>query len=160
MTDAKTEADAPSRIPWPPLLLIGAVAGSVVLGQVAPLPWPGINDFAAQLIGRSIGIAGLLLMAWAGWTMYRARTNILPHKGADRLVTHGPFRRFRNPIYLADTMVLLGAAEITQNIWFAIAAAVFVPAVTWLAILPEEAHLRRRFGDEYEAYFERSRRWI
>ncbi|MEO1266085.1 MAG: isoprenylcysteine carboxylmethyltransferase family protein [Pseudomonadota bacterium] len=160
MTDAKTEADAPSRIPWPPLLLMGALGGSFVLGQVAALPWPGTNDLIAKVIGRTIGVGGLVLMAWAVWTMLRARTNIRPDRGADMLITHGPFRRFRNPIYLADTMILLGFAEVTQNIWFGIAAVLFVPLVTWLAILPEEAHLRRRFGVEYEAYFERSRRWI
>ena len=160
MTNVKTEADAPSRIPWPPILLISAIGSAVVLSWFAPLPWPGVNDIAAKVIGRAIGLGGIVLMVWAGWTMYRARTNILPHRAADRLVTHGPFRRFRNPIYLADTMLLLGAAELTQNIWFAVAAAVFVPLVTWLAILPEEAHLRRRFGEEYELYFARSRRWI
>ena len=41
-----------------------------------------------------------------------------------------------------------------------IAAAVFAALVTWLAILPEERHLEKRFGDAYRYYKSKSRRWI
>ncbi|MDX1717154.1 MAG: methyltransferase, partial [Anderseniella sp.] len=42
------------------------------------------------------------------WTMFSARTNILPHRAADRLVTHGPFALTRNPIYVGNTIAMLG----------------------------------------------------
>ena len=57
-------------------------------------------------------------------------------------------------------MILLGLAEVTKNIWFAILAPLFAILVTWLAIIPEERHLEARFGDAYRSYKERSRRWI
>jgi len=153
-------ASRPNTIPWPPLLLVAAVACSVLLGRVYPLRWPGVDDFAARSIGLGIGALGVLLAVWAIWTMVRAGTAVRPDRGASVLVTTGPFVRFRNPIYLADTMILLGLAEATKNIWFAILAPVFVIVVTWLAILPEERHLEARFGEAYRAYKERSRRWI
>jgi len=85
---------------------------------------------------------------------------VLPHRGSDALVTSGPFARFRNPIYLGDTMVLLGLAELTKNVWLVAGAAGFVALVTWLAILPEERHLEARFGEAYRAYKAGSRRWL
>lgn len=158
MTDASE--DRPSSIPWPPLLLTGAVVGSIALDALYPLPWPGIGDTAATVVGLSLGALGIALMLWSFWTFAKARANVMPHKAATTLITTGPFARFRNPIYLADTLILLGLAELTRNIWFAIAAAAFVVLVTILAIIPEERHLARKFGKAYEDYKTRSRRWI
>jgi len=152
--------DRPSVFPWPPVLLLANVAAAVGLGWFQPLGWPGVNDFAARTVGLSIGGLGIALMMWSVWTLRAAQTTVLPHQGATNLVTSGPFRRFRNPIYLADTMILLGVAEVTKNIWFVAAAAAFVVLVTWLAILPEERHLGARFGEDYRAYKARSRRWL
>jgi protein-S-isoprenylcysteine O-methyltransferase Ste14 len=93
-------------------------------------------------------------------TLRRHGTTVLPDVGATVLVTDGPFRRFRNPIYLADCLILLGLAELTKNVWFVIAAVVFAILVTWLAIRPEEAHLEARFGDAYLDYKAKTRRWL
>jgi len=161
--DARRARDAharPSALPWPPVLLVTVIAAAWLLGSWWPLPWPGHDDLAARAVGVTIGGLGVLLMGWAAWTMRAAKTTILPHKGAERLVTTGPFRRFRNPIYIADTMILLGLAELTKNIWFGGAAIGFVALVTWLAILPEERHLTARFGQAYLDYKARSRRWL
>ena len=55
---------------------------------------------------------------------------------------------------------LLGVAEVTKNVWFVMGAAAFALLVTWLAILPEERHLEKRFGEAYRAYKAKSRRWL
>jgi len=158
--EAGSPADRPSRIPWPPILLASAIAGAFLLGRLAPVGWPGLDDTPARVAGLAIGALGIFLMLWAAWTMHRARTTILPHRRSDALVTSGPFWRFRNPIYLGDVMVLLGLAELTKNIWFVPAAILFAVLVTYLAILPEERHLEARFGDAYRDYKARSRRWL
>ena len=153
-------ADRPSTVPWPPIILAGVVVAAVALGYLAPLSWPGTNDFAARTGGLAIGAVGIALLVWAIMTLRRHGTTVLPDVGATALVTDGPYWRFRNPIYLADAMILLGIAELTKNVWFAIAAAAFGALVTWLAILPEERHLERRFGKAYLDYKAKSRRWI
>lgn len=150
----------PSSVPWPPILLVLAVAGAFALDWMVPLAWPGVNDLPARFIGLGIGALGLLLAAWSIYTLVQAGTTVRPDAGSSTLVTSGPFVRFRNPIYLADVMILLGLAELTKTIWLAFLMPVFVILVTWLAILPEERHLEARFGDAYRAYKERSRRWI
>jgi protein-S-isoprenylcysteine O-methyltransferase Ste14 len=153
-------AARPSAFPWPPVLLVGILAGAWALGWAYPLAWPGIDDAPARAVGIGIGIAGLLLFAWAAMTLRRHRTTILPDKGADHLVTDGPFRFRRNPIYIAHVMILLSIAELTKNIWFVLLALVYAVLVTWLAIIPEERHLEARFGDDFRAYKATTRRWI
>jgi len=152
--------DRPSRVPWPPILLAGGIIAAIALGYLAPLGWPGMDDFPARTIGLTIGAAGVALLAWAITTLRRHGTTVLPDVGATTLVTDGPYWRYRNPIYLGDAMILLGVAELTKNVWFVAAAAAFVALVTWLAILPEERHLERRFGKTYLDYKATSRRWV
>ncbi len=153
-------AKQPTRLPWPPMLLIGVVAVAVLLGQVLPLPWPGLNDLPARVVGVGFGAGGVILLVAAILTLRRHGTTVQPNVGATTLVTTGPFSFFRNPIYLADVLILFGVAEITTNIWFVIGALVFGLMVTWFAILPEERHLERRFGQAYLDYKAKTRRWL
>lgn len=150
----------PATVPWPPLLLAAVAAAAVALGYGLPIAWPGEGDLMARLAGLGLGLAGLALFAWAAWTLKRHGTTILPDRAADALVTDGPFRWRRNPIYIAHVLILLGVAELTRNVWFALLAPAYVGLVTWLAVLPEERHLEARFGDAYRAYKARTRRWI
>jgi len=159
-TSGLDTGDRPSTVPWPPILLVGVIVAAIALGYFAPLPWPGLDDAPAHGIGLAIGAGGLVLLVWALLTLRSHGTTMLPDVGASHLVTTGPYRRFRNPIYLADAMLLLGVAELTKNVWLVVAAAVFAILVTFLAILPEERHLERRFGRSYLEYKSKSRRWI
>ena len=150
----------PSRVPWPPLLLVGAIATAAVLGQIVPLHWPGLDDGPARLVGYGFGVAGLTLILWSGVTLWRADTTIRPDRPARRLVTDGPYRFGRNPIYAGDALIMLGLAQATLNIWYVMTAAVFMLAVLKLAVEPEERHLEVTFGDDYRAWVARTRRWI
>lgn len=150
----------PSAVPWPPILLAAAVGGAWLLGRGMSIAWPGVDNWPAHAVGLGFGLAGVVLVVWAARTMSHAKTTILPHRGASELVTGGPFAWRRNPIYLGDTLMLLGAAELTKNIWFVAAAFAFAGLVTWLAILPEERHLEAKFGDAWRAYAARTRRLL
>ncbi len=162
MTSTRNPGDTtpPATLPWPPILLVAIVAATIAAGYAVPLSWPGQDDLIGRIAGLSLGVAGIALIAWAAWTLRRHGTTILPDKAADVLVTDGPFRFRRNPIYIGHVLMLLGIAEVTHNIWFAILAIPYVPLVTWLAVLPEERHLEARFGDAYRAYKAQTRRWI
>jgi protein-S-isoprenylcysteine O-methyltransferase Ste14 len=157
---ATSPEQRPSRIAWPPLLLAAALAAAVLLGRFYPLPWPGLSDLPAQIIGYGLGALGVLLAGWGLITLKRADTTVLPHKPAKRLVTHGAFSFRRNPIYMGEVLIFLGLAQATGNIWMAIVALPLAVLLLALAILPEERHLEARFGEEYLAYKARTRRWF
>jgi protein-S-isoprenylcysteine O-methyltransferase Ste14 len=157
---ATSQEERPSRIAWPPLLIVAALVAAVLLGRFYPLPWPGLGDLPAQLIGYGLGAIGMLLTGWGFFTLNRADTTVLPHKPVKRLVTHGAFGFRRNPIYMGEVLILLGLAQATGNIWMALAAPPLAILLFALAILPEERHLEARFGEEYLAYKARTRRWF
>ena len=138
-------AHRPTGVPWPPLLVAAVLVAGWLAGRFYPLPWPGLDDLPARLVGYGLGAAGIALVAWSIATLYRAGTTVRPDQGADKLVTDGPFRWRRNPIYLGEMLILLGLAELTHNVWLVILTPVFALAVFKLAIVPEERHLEERF---------------
>ena len=153
-------ANGPTTVPWPPILIVLAVFAAVLLGIFVPVPWQGLDDGPERVVGIALGIAGLALVIWAITTLRQHETAVMPTERSSALVTSGPFRWVRNPIYLGDVLIFLGVAEVTKNIWFVILGLVFAMLVTWLSVLPEERHLEARFGDDYRAYKARTRRWI
>lgn len=149
---------APNTVPWPPLVALGCALAAVLLGLAVPAG--GLLPDALAPAGWALAAAALGLDAWAMATMARARANILPHRAATALVTRGPFRFTRNPIYLGNALLLAGIALASGNAWFLPAAAAAALLTQRLAIVREEEHLAARFGAEWEAYRARVRRWL
>jgi protein-S-isoprenylcysteine O-methyltransferase Ste14 len=164
MTDGNTNSTPISSrantFPWPPVLLVLALAGAWLLGRAMPLSWPGLDDTASRIIGFGMGAAGFVLIAWSVQTLIRAGTTVMPDGISKVLVTTGPYALFRNPIYLGEVLLLLFCAEWSKNIWFALAGLMFAILVTALQIIPEERHLAGQFGEAYDAYRAKTRRWI
>lgn len=151
-------AARPNRIPWPPLIFVAAALGAVGLGYVVPAglgaPW------WLRWAGVGVMLGGIGLDLAASFAMWRGRANILPHRAATALVTGGPFAISRNPIYLGNTTILLGAGLAFDTLWPIMAAGLAAGAVTRLAILREEAHLAAKFGAAWTDYAGRVPRWI
>ena len=72
----------------------------------------------------------------------------------------GPFSFTRNPLYLANTTLVLGIGLVLGIAWFLLLAVLAAFTVQKLAIEREERHLQPRFGKTYVDYAERVRRWI
>jgi protein-S-isoprenylcysteine O-methyltransferase Ste14 len=79
---------------------------------------------------------------------------------AATLVQHGPYRFSRNPMYVGLTLSYIGLA-LTLNTWWPL---VLLPLVLLLlfrlVVQKEERHLSEKFGEAYEAYCRRVRRWV
>lgn len=151
----------PNRLPWPPIIYLAAIAVAILLAYLAPLPWfPGFFGDILFAVGW-IAIAGAILIDISAMrTLSRARTTVMPNRGSEHLVTGGPYSFSRNPIYLGNTMIMVGVGLISGIAWFlplALAAAI---ATQKLAIQREEQHLEIRFGKKYRDYCKRVRRWI
>lgn len=159
MNDIKNR---PNKIPWPPLIYISVFVASSLLNLIVPLDTRAVVAALPflQSLGAVLMVVGLGLDFSAMYAMYRARTNILPHRAADKLLTSGVFSFTRNPIYVGNTLLLLGTALHWPLPWLVPATFLAALAVDRLAIRREETHLALRFGSEFTAYMRRTPRWI
>ena len=151
----------PNRFPWPPIIYAAAILIGALSKFVLPTPWiesPG-SDFLFA-IGVLIIVTGLTLDIRAMQTLHAAKTTILPIKGADHLVTSGPFKISRNPIYLGNTLLTFGAGLVFGIIWFLPLAFIAALLTSKLAIEREEAHLSAKFGKNWRDYAQKVRRWF
>ena len=78
----------------------------------------------------------------------------------EHLVTNGPFGVTRNPIYLADTLLLIGVGFVSGITWFLPLALIAAFVTKKVAIDKEERWLTDKFGKRYRDYAKRVRRWI
>ena len=90
----------------------------------------------------------------------RNRTPVNPTRPATRLVTDGPYRFTRNPMYLGMAGAYIGIAVATGVLWALALLPVVVILMDRLVIPREERHLAQTFGEEYERYRGRVRRWL
>ncbi len=142
----------------PPLIFLGYLIAVLVLNWLMPLPEPWLS--ALRITGMLAVIAGLLLAGSAFAQMRRARTSPDPHQPVSALVTSGPYRFTRNPIYLGFLLIYLGFGWLDGTLWGLIAAPLLIWTVTQAVIQAEELYLSSRFGPEYAVYRSRVRRWI
>lgn len=143
----------------PPIWLIGFAALAWLqahhLTFGLSLAHPVTAFLAGVLIGGGVILAGLAVMEFR-----RHRTTIIPHETPSNLIQSGIFKRTRNPIYLADVLILAGLCLW----WDAVLALVLVPVLVWVLerrfILPEENRMRRSFRADYARYEQKVRRWV
>ena len=148
-------------IPWPPLIYVAGIAISLILHALYPLPWFG-SPMSDILV--AVGWLALVAMAALFFTalriMRRAKTPINPNAQPEHLVTEGPFGITRNPIYLADTLLLIGVGLVSGITWFLPVALIAASITQKVAIGKEERWLAEKFGKRYRDYAKRVRRWI
>ena len=141
---------------WTMIFLALAAAASWALGM-PPIGWPPHH----VIVGMIIFFAGWILPVWAFRLFSHEGTEVDPVSEANRvLVVRGPYRLTRNPMYLGLIVVSLGMAILVGS-WPMLAAPLAVFAVANFVHIPfEEAKMRRQFGEAYDAYVRRVRRWV
>jgi protein-S-isoprenylcysteine O-methyltransferase Ste14 len=153
--------DRPNRIPWPPILLLTMIALGIGLQWLVPLPWIyGLAALEATVLGVAMVIAALAIHIWAAIVFRNHKTTIMPHQPSTQLVTSGPFRFSRNPIYVGNLMVVAGLGLVLSNLWLLVVTPVLGLTLHKLAIEREERHMEALFNDRWRDYKARVRRWI
>jgi protein-S-isoprenylcysteine O-methyltransferase Ste14 len=116
----------------------------VALGGVMALVALGLARPTAQslAIGAVFVSLGLALRIWAAGHVEKSR----------EVTTSGPYRFTRHPLYLGSTVLGIGVALAANHLWLGLAVIVYLAATLGAAIVAEEAHLREKFGDAYDAY--------
>ena len=140
------------------VLILGFLAWSVH----HRLPWFHHHTGHEYLVSRILLLVALAMVVVAVYQFWRHKTTVNPVKlGETRaLITDGIFSWSRNPIYLADVLILL-AWVIWLGNWLAlILIPTFVLLITRLQILPEERMLAEKFPLEFRQYTARTGRWL
>ena len=150
--------DVPNIIAPPPLVYVGGLILGLILGALFSTPFlPGGLTWT---VGLPLIALGVVLLATAFRAFRRAGTSPDPGEPTKRVVTDGPFRFTRNPIYLGFTLIYLGITVALSSLG---ALLLLLPALAIIdrgVIVREERYLARRFGDKYLRYKTRVRRWL
>ncbi|MEO0402506.1 MAG: isoprenylcysteine carboxylmethyltransferase family protein [Pseudomonadota bacterium] len=143
----------------PPVWLMIAVLFAWCQARYFPLGLSVSHGAMDVLAGMMIG-AGVILIAAAALAFWRARTTIIPHQTPAHLITTGIFAQTRNPIYLADALILTGLILRFD----AVLSLVLVPLFVWWIekhfIVPEEDRMRHEFRADFARYEHKVRRWV
>lgn len=148
------------RFPPPLYFLIGLAIGFII-EHFYPLRLakPGHQIITYSLGGVWIAL-GLLLGGWAGFTFRRAGTSPVPHVPSKALVSSGPYRWTRNPMYVALALTSIGIGLLMNALWPIISVPAALVLIDALVIRKEERYLEGGFGDSYRDYRRRVRRWM
>lgn len=151
-------ADTAGVVAPPPLLYGAALFAAYFLNRFIPLPGlpAGIRWGAASLLV----FGGMLCAVGAFAAMRRAHTPVDPYRATQHLVTDGPFRYTRNPLYLSLSTFYLAGGLAVNATWAWVLFPFLIGLMTWGVIRREERYLTRKFGAEYNAYRARVRRWL
>jgi protein-S-isoprenylcysteine O-methyltransferase Ste14 len=145
--------------PVPPPLYYGAAfAAGMVLHAALPA---AIGARPATAVAGALVLAAGTAFALAGVVAVRRhRTTIVPHRPVATLLTTGPYRLSRNPMYTGLAVAYVGGALLAGSLWPLATLPIALVAVRTLVIGREESYLTGRFGPAYVAYRARTRRWV
>ncbi len=111
-------------------------------------------------VGAAVLAIAFAIAAWAVITMRRAGTRFETHQPTTRIVSAGPYRFTRNPIYVGMFLALIGLAIAFDNLWLLATLVPFYLVIRYGVVAREEAYLARKFGSAYLDYKASVRRWV
>jgi protein-S-isoprenylcysteine O-methyltransferase Ste14 len=144
-------------VPWVYVLayLVGAGLEYLAPSHMSVMGMRGISLGGTVLLTVGVVIAG------SGWLIFlRTRTTTIPGEVSSRLVTWGPYRFSRNPMYVGLLIAYLGEAAFLRQAWPLLLLPFVFAYINWMVVPVEEARLKEVFGMEYERYKAKVRRWI
>ncbi|TVQ70036.1 MAG: isoprenylcysteine carboxylmethyltransferase family protein [Balneolaceae bacterium] len=109
-----------------------------------------------------LSVTSLIVGFLSIWLFYRKGTTVHAHKPhkTERLITSGPYKHTRNPMYLALSMVLIALAIYLSDLLSLMLMPGFFVYMTRFQIIPEERRMIEKFGEDYEEYAEKTPRWL
>jgi len=144
--------------PLPPTYFFGAIVLMGLLHLVVPLE--PIIPAAWRLTGILPIAIGLVISVLADRQFKQRGTTVKPFEESRALVTDGMFAFSRNPMYVGFVLVLVGLALCLGSITAFPVIPIFIAVMDFVFIRPEEKMLEQTFGDAFNKYRKRVRRWI
>jgi protein-S-isoprenylcysteine O-methyltransferase Ste14 len=161
-TDPQHEIRNPVRllmhVPVPWVFVLTYLAGLVV--ERTGVSFKGSNLLhGTVVVGGALFGVGVVIAGWAQWLFRKARTTTVPGQRSASLVTSGPYRFTRNPMYVGLTLAYLGEAGMLRQLWPIVLLPLTIAYLNWVVIPVEEGRLHEVFGQDYARYRARVRRW-
>jgi len=154
---------APARLPFHlpvPFAYVLVYLAGVPLGWAWPIHVSAYEGTAVMYAGAAVFALGAAIAGWGWFTFQRAGTTRVPGKISSQLVTWGPYRFTRNPMYVGLTIAYIGEALIQRHVWPLVLLPLVIAFVNWIVIPVEETNLAHVFGETYREYCRRVRRWL
>lgn len=150
--------DNPGVVFPPPFIFLGWLAAGFAVDYF--LPAPLLRD-SVQYSAGGVAIALSLGLFISAIRQFRKHgTNLRPDKPDTAILSEGPYRLTRNPIYLAMALLFTGISIAADAPWVLAMLLPVLLIMNFLVIPREERYLERAFGDEYLAYKSTTRRWL
>ena len=142
----------------PPIIYAISILSGIGLNNFWPLAMPyGLQN---RNYGITLIVIALLLATWSLYEFYKADTDVRPDKPDSALLTSGPYRLTRNPLYIVLTLAQLTVSIWLNNLWIVLLVIPSVIVISRYAIAREERYLETLFGQPYMDYKKRVRRWL
>jgi protein-S-isoprenylcysteine O-methyltransferase Ste14 len=144
-------------VPWVFVLtyLLGVALESVRASTRSPM-----MALVSTIAGGVVFVVGAVIAGWGLVIFRKAGTTTVPGQSSVKLVTWGPYRFTRNPMYLGLVLAYLGEAALLKQMWPVLVLPFTLVYLNWTVIPVEEAKLEEVFQDEYAQYRLGVRRWI
>jgi protein-S-isoprenylcysteine O-methyltransferase Ste14 len=158
MSDEKR--DNPGGVAPPPAIYFAGLVAGLIFNYFFPAAIAFLPRMVEIIVGIVfVAIAGFIIV-FAFRSFSAAKTNIEPWKPTTAIVSSGVYRFSRNPIYLAMTLLYIGAALLLDSLWVLLFAVPILFLINFGVIAREEKYLTAKFGKEYLDYKKRVRRWL
>ncbi|MBS1812356.1 MAG: isoprenylcysteine carboxylmethyltransferase family protein [Acidobacteria bacterium] len=145
----------------PPILFVFGFSLGLILNRSYSLAiLPNEQRGVLLVLGWILLLFGIVMLTTSLLTFFRYRTGIYPNQPARLIVTTGPYRFSRNPMYVALTAAYLGTAMIANILWLLLLLPIIIVVLQVAVIQREEDYLKEAFGKKYEAYCQQVRRWL
>ena len=145
-------------VPW-----VFVLAYLIALPVQFNIPFPRFEGLVHQYIflsGIILFVTGGIFAAWSLHIFHKAKTTTTPGENSNQLITSGPYRFSRNPMYISLTLAYLGEAGLLVQAWPVLFLILVLGYVNWIVIPLEEKILLADFGELYANYCKEVRRWI
>jgi protein-S-isoprenylcysteine O-methyltransferase Ste14 len=116
-------------------VFLGFVFAAVVLYLATP-------SAMSLAIGALVAMAGESIRLWAAGHLEKSK----------EVTQSGPYRYTRHPLYLGSSLIGIGMAIVANNLAVMVIVVAYLALTLTAAMRSEEAHLREKFGDAYDAY--------
>ena len=142
---------------WPPIWAVLSIGFVMLIAKLLPIF--DVGKFYPTWIWIVIIAVGVIYLVWAEVEFLRAKTSVIPRRKPSKLITTGPFKISRNPIYTGFAMIIFGVALKMGMLLGFLAVPIFVMIIQRRFIADEEKAILETFPDDAPKWFKKVNRW-